>query len=87
MTLTLSPEAEAFLQQEMNSGRWLDPSEAITTAILALRDCRSYRDEPAAQRELIGKKLDESFAAAARGDSISSEEFLSGLDRWKATLS
>jgi predicted transcriptional regulator len=40
MTLTLTPETEALIQQEMSSGRFRDPDEAIATAFLVLRDYR-----------------------------------------------
>jgi Arc/MetJ-type ribon-helix-helix transcriptional regulator len=87
MTLTLTPETEALIQQEMRSGRFRDPDEAIATAFLVLRDYRPAEVELAEQRELLRTKLDESFAAAARGDSLSAEEFLAGLDAWKAEQS
>jgi len=40
MQLTLKPEVEALLQQELSTGRFQDPNDLIETALHALSDKR-----------------------------------------------
>ena len=40
MQLTLKPEVEALLQQELSTGRFQDPNDVIETALHALSDRR-----------------------------------------------
>lgn len=42
MTLTITPEVEALLQQELKSGRFQDPNEVIATALMVLAESRPY---------------------------------------------
>jgi Arc/MetJ-type ribon-helix-helix transcriptional regulator len=57
MTLTLRPEVEALLQQELQSGRFQDPGDLIETALHALAESRPY----------TAAELDQMIQEGARG--------------------
>lgn len=84
MELTLTPEMERNIQREIELGRFSSPLEVVATALDLMH---ADEDDLTAQREMIASKLTESFAAAERGEILSSEEFLAGLDEWRASVS
>src|SRR5580692_7454578 len=57
MQLTLKPEVEALIQQELNTGRFQDINDLIETALYALADSRHYT--LAEMEEMIEEGLDE----------------------------
>jgi Arc/MetJ-type ribon-helix-helix transcriptional regulator len=82
MTLTLDPNTEQSLQQELAAGRYQDPAELIAHALELVRAERTggqavdqaMNDWLLRNRDAIDMALDESFAAKARGESYSPEE-------------
>jgi Arc/MetJ-type ribon-helix-helix transcriptional regulator len=68
MIVTLRPEAEALLQEELSTGRFRDASEAIQAALLALRE---YALEPFTD---LDAHLQESFDDIAAGRLYTEEE-------------
>ena len=66
MTLTLKPEVEALLQQELQSGRFQDPNDLIETALHALSD-RRFLD-----RSDLDDFIQEGIHSADRGELYSS---------------
>jgi len=69
MTLTLTPELEAEIQQQLDSGRFQTPVDVLVTAMGALRD--GTPDEPL---EVFNAKLQEGIDDIDRGDTYSAEE-------------
>jgi Arc/MetJ-type ribon-helix-helix transcriptional regulator len=83
MAITLRPETEAAIERTLASGRFADVDDLIATAIGALQaESPSHSDF----RRLVEAKLDESFAAAERGETISSSEFEAEMDAWRASI-
>jgi Arc/MetJ-type ribon-helix-helix transcriptional regulator len=77
MTLTLTPELEAEIQQQLDSGRFHTPVEVLVTAMGVLRD--SMPDE---SLEVFNAKLQEGIDDLDRGDTYSEEEaraYIAGL--------
>jgi Arc/MetJ-type ribon-helix-helix transcriptional regulator len=68
MTLTLRPDVEALLQQELNSGRFRDPNDLIETALHALADSRPFT--LAEMETMIQEAIDE----VERGDMVTEQE-------------
>ena len=68
MQLTLKPEVEALLQQELSTGRFDDPNDVLETALHALADHLPYN---AAEMEaMIQQGLDE----VERGEVVTEQE-------------
>ena len=83
MELTITPEMERTIQREIELGRFSSPTEVVATALVRLRE---ERDLVPMSRAELDVKLEESFAAADRGETISSEEFEAEMDRWRANI-
>jgi Arc/MetJ-type ribon-helix-helix transcriptional regulator len=83
MELTITPEMERTIQREIELGQFSSPTEVVATALIRLRE---ERDFVPMQRAELDAKLEASFAAADRGETISSEEFEAEMDRWRASI-
>jgi Arc/MetJ-type ribon-helix-helix transcriptional regulator len=83
MALTLRPETEAVIERTLATGRFADVDELIATAIGALHVEQEANE---GFRSLIRTKLETSFAAASRGDTVSSEEFEAEMNAWRANI-
>jgi antitoxin ParD1/3/4 len=84
MELTLSPELEHRLELRLREGRWKTASEVLETALDILDDMDGHS---VMSRDELNAKLEESFAAAERGDTISGEDLEAEMDAWRAKLS
>jgi len=84
MELTLTPELEHRLELRLREGRWKTASEVLETALDILDDMDHLS---VASRKDLNAKLEESFAAAERGDAISGKDLEAELDAWRANLS
>jgi antitoxin ParD1/3/4 len=83
MGLTLTPEVEHRLELRLLEGRWKTASEVLETALDLLDD---MDDLIVVSREELNAKLEESFAAVERGETISGEEYEAEMDAWRASL-
>jgi len=81
MTLTLTPELEAEIQQQLDSGRFHTPVEVLVTAMGALRD--GIPDE---SPEEFNAKLQEAIDEIDRGDTYSEEEARAYIAELRAKL-
>ena len=80
MTLTLKPEVEALVQQELESGRFQDPNDLIETALHALAGSRPYT--VAELEEMIQEGIDE----VERGDVVTEQEARAYIAAMRAKL-
>jgi Arc/MetJ-type ribon-helix-helix transcriptional regulator len=83
MALMLTPEIEHRLEVRLREGRWKTASEVLETALDLLDD---MDDLIVVSREELNAKLEESFAAAERGETISGKDLEAELDVWRANL-
>jgi Arc/MetJ-type ribon-helix-helix transcriptional regulator len=83
MELTLTPELEHRLELRLREGRWKTASEVLETALDILDDMDNFS---VVSREELDAKLEESFAAAERGETISGKDLEVELDAWRANL-
>ena len=75
MTLTLDPATEQRLQQELATGQYREPNQLIAHALdLVQAEREQAEDWLLRNKDAINQRLDESFAAAARGESYSLED-------------
>ena len=76
MTLTLDPATEQRLQQELATGQYREPNQLIAHALDLVKAEREQKAEDwlTRNKEAIKADLEESFAAAARGESYSLED-------------
>lgn len=80
MTVMLKPEVEALIQDELNSGRFHDPSDVIAMAMLALFDSRP------ADLVDFDAKVQVSLDEADRGELHSGEEAREIIKAMRAKL-
>jgi hypothetical protein len=80
MQLTLKPEVEALLQQELSTGRFQDPNDLIETALHALADSRPYD-----LADLDGK-IQEGIDSADSGELYSEDEARAFIASLRAKL-
>ena len=71
MALTLDPVLEQRIQREVERGHFSSATEVIETALNLLQAEEDWLGE---NRQSIHDRLEESFAAAARGETYSPEE-------------
>jgi len=62
MTLTITPEVEALLQNELQRGRFQDPNELIATALQVFFGSRPDHSVD------LERMIDEGIASADRGE-------------------
>jgi antitoxin ParD1/3/4 len=79
MILTIKPELENFIQQEMLSGKYASPNEVIEAA-LSLLEHKNLADTWAAE---IGEKIDVAVAQIDRGEGLDGQEV---IDRLRSKL-
>ena len=81
MAFTLHPATEQRIQRELDRGVYSNPDELLTHALdlVAEREDWLLRN-----KEAINERLDESFAAAERGESHSPEEAQAILTKRRA---
>ncbi len=80
MQVTLTPEAEALLQKQMESGRFSDASEVIATALTVLSD--TMQEDYAELDALIQEGID----SADRGELYSEGEARAYIAAMRANL-
>jgi hypothetical protein len=66
MQLTITPEVEALLKQELQSGRFREPNDVIATALLMLRDSTPQNLPDPTKRSLLN---------AARGQILFADDW------------
>jgi antitoxin ParD1/3/4 len=79
MNLTIKPELEDFIRQEMLSGKYASPNEVIEAA-LSLLEHKNLADTWAAE---IGDKIDVAVAQLDRGEGLDGQEV---VDRLRSKL-
>lgn len=75
MNLTIKPELETFIQQEMLSGKYASPNEVIEAALSLLEKQKSYD----AWIVEIGEKVDVAVAQLDRGEGLDGQEVIDNL--------
>jgi Arc/MetJ-type ribon-helix-helix transcriptional regulator len=80
MELAITPEVEALLERQMQSGRFRDPNELIATALHVLSE--STPDDLLD----LEAKIDEGIASADRGELYTEEEARAFLRAMRAKL-
>jgi len=83
MALMLTPEVEHRLEVRLREGRWKTASEVVETALDLLDD---IDDLIVVSPEELNAKLEESFAAVERGETISGKDLEAELDAWRAKV-
>jgi Arc/MetJ-type ribon-helix-helix transcriptional regulator len=81
MELTLPPELEQRIQRQLESGRFNDAVELVSTAMDAIE---SFPLPPGMQQADFERLLEEGCAAVDRGDTVSAEEAKQHLARVRA---
>jgi antitoxin ParD1/3/4 len=75
MNLTLKPELAEFIQQEILTGTYASPDEAIEAALHLLKSKKST-DRLAAE---LREKIDSAAAQLDRGEGLNGEDVIAGL--------
>jgi antitoxin ParD1/3/4 len=75
MNLTLKPELTEFIQQEILTGKYASPYEAIEAALTLLKS-KSATDRLATE---LREKIDSAAAQLDRGEGLNLEDVLTGL--------
>jgi antitoxin ParD1/3/4 len=75
MNLSLTPELESFIQQEITDGKYATPDEVIEAALNLLNQ-RNSSDRWAIE---IGEKVDVAIAQIDRGEGLDGNEVFAGL--------
>jgi len=74
MSLAFDPAIEQRIQRQLERGSYSDPTEVINRALDLLEAQEVAEDWLFRNKDAINQRLDESFAAAARGESYSLED-------------
>ncbi len=80
MQLTLKPEVEALLQQELSTGRFHDPNDVIETALHALSDSRHLNLSD------LDSKIQQGLDDIERGDVFDEDEARAYIAAMRAKL-
>jgi antitoxin ParD1/3/4 len=75
MNLTLKPELTEFIQQEILTGKYASPDEAIEAALNLLKS-KSTTDQLATE---LREKIDSAAAQLDQGEGLNPEDVLAGL--------
>jgi antitoxin ParD1/3/4 len=75
MNLTLKPELTEFIQQEILTGKYASPDEAIEAALNLLKS-KSTTDQLATE---LREKIDSAAAQLDNGEGLNPKNVLSGL--------
>jgi antitoxin ParD1/3/4 len=83
MNLTLKPELTEFIQQEILTGKYASPDEAIEAALNLLKSKSATDRAQLTLRERLATELREKIDSAAaqldRGEGLSGEDVIAGL--------
>jgi antitoxin ParD1/3/4 len=83
MNLTLKPELTEFIQQEILTGKYASPDEAIEAALNLLKSKSATDRAQLTLRERLATELREKIDSAAaqldNGEGLNSEDVLAGL--------
>jgi antitoxin ParD1/3/4 len=71
MKLSLPAELEAFVQQKMESGNYVAPTEVVVEALWLLKQQDEFRQM---RLEELKREIAKGIDAADRGDVVSGEE-------------
>ncbi len=80
MELTLKPEVEALIQQQLRSGRYQDPNDLIETALHALAEGSDLNFAD------LDAKIQEGLDDIDRGDVFTEEEARAYIAAMRAKL-
>jgi antitoxin ParD1/3/4 len=75
MNLSLKPESESFIQQQIVTGNYANASEVIEAALNLLDRQQSY----AQWQQEIGDKVDIAVAQIEQGEGLNGDEVFAGL--------
>jgi antitoxin ParD1/3/4 len=75
MNLTLKPELESFIQQEILAGKYSSPDEAIEAALNLLQSKNSVEQLATELR----KKIDTAAAQLDRGEGLNGDDVIASL--------
>jgi antitoxin ParD1/3/4 len=75
MNLTLKPELTEFIQQEILTGKYANPDEAIEAALHLLKS-KSSTDRLSTE---LRAKIDSAAAQLDRGEGLNGEDVIAGL--------
>jgi len=78
MTIQLSPELEALVEQDVAGGAYASVSDFVARAVTELHERERWLSE---QRESIRGQIEEGWASAERGDVYAEEEARTQVDR------
>jgi len=83
MNLTLKPELTEFIQQEILTGKYASPEEAIEAALNLLKSKSATDRAKLTLRERLATELREKIDSAAaqldRGEGLNGEDVIAGL--------
>ena len=83
MNLNLKPELTEFIQQEILTGKYASPDEAIEAALNLLKSKSNTDQAELALRERLAAELREKIDSAAaqldRGEGLNGETVIAGL--------
>jgi hypothetical protein len=83
MEVTLTPEIEKLIEEEVRSGRSLNPHEFLGKAVCHFVLARDFGEEY--DRDEIEEKIARGLAQAERGEAIDGEEAFRQLRAYSAT--
>ena len=75
MNLSLKPELESFIQQEIIQGKYASPAEVIEAA-LTLLNRRNSHEQWATE---IGEKIDVAISEIDRGEGLNGDDVFTNL--------
>jgi antitoxin ParD1/3/4 len=84
MALMLRPELEGRIQRKLESGDYETVEHLIESALDRLDDDHALGGMTLVE---VQSKIEEGWAAAERGDTISGEDFEAEMDAWRARVS
>lgn len=82
MNVTLKPELEKLIEEEVKSGRSTDPNKFLDKAVYHFVLARDFGEEYS--RDEIEEKIARGLAQAERGEAIEGEEAFRGLRAYSA---
>ena len=82
MDVSLTPELEQFVQTEIGSGHYRDPSHLMRVALTHLKLDRPRLPELPATREELELQLVKSVESLERGEGIDGETSRRNMMRW-----
>jgi antitoxin ParD1/3/4 len=83
MDVNLTPELEALIRKQVESGRYNSAAEVMREALRLMEQRDELWDLHKAE---IRRKIDDGLASLARGNMIDGEEFFASLEREEEDL-